>query len=43
MPPGNAVRIRGNADQIRTAPAGSHEWLPYSNMSCAESEKGELP
>ena len=32
MPPGNAVRIRRNADQTRTALAGSHEWLPYSKM-----------
>ena len=32
MPPGNAVRIRRNADQTRTAPAGSHEWLPYSKF-----------
>ena len=32
MPPGNTVRICRNADQTRTAPAGSHEWLPYSVM-----------
>ena len=32
MPPGNAVRIRRNADQTCTAPAGGHEWLPYSIM-----------
>ena len=32
MPPGNAVRIRRNADQTRTAPVGCHEWLPYSKM-----------
>ena len=32
MPPGNAVRIRRGADKTRPAPAGSHEWLPYSKM-----------
>ena len=30
MPPGNAVRFRRSVKQNRPAPAGSHEWLPYS-------------